>query len=236
MNQFRIRNVVLPAVLVASGTFSMLTLPFISGQSTPAWLQAPGLLGNQPSWVFERENRDAAIRYIGGAIVVSVGAGIATIELLRRLHPSNRLSKSQKDSLNLQIHKLESAEHFDPAQLSENVDFTIADWLAEKPVDNKPVDSAELWNADQRTANLADPNLADLPDAESDHALSEHAWWDTSLDSSLDSTLSANPEIPEEAEWIPQAADEPPLANTPLPFVWEERDRLQNWNRADFVI
>ncbi len=220
MNQFRIRNVVLPAVLVASGTFSMLTLPFISSQSTPVWLQAPGLLG-QPSWVFERENRDAAIRYIGGAIVVSVGAGIVTIELLRRLHPSNRLSKAQKDSLNLQIHKLESAEQFDAAQLSENVDFTIANWLAEKPIEN-----AELWDADLGAANLVDPNLADLPDPESD------ALWDTSLDS----TLSANPEIPEEAEWIPQASDEIPLADTPLPFVWEERDRLQNWNKADFVI
>ena len=218
MNQFRIRNVVLPAVLVASGTFSMLTLPFISSQSTPAWLQVPGLLG-QPSWVFERENRDAAIRYIGGAIVASVGAGIATIELLRRLHPSNRLSKSQKDSLNLQIHKLESAEQFDAAQLSENVDFTIANWLAEKPMEN-----AEPWEADHSAANWAETNL---PDAEPDSAL-----WDTSLDS----TLSANSEIPDEAEWIPQASDETPLADTPLPFVREERDRLQNWNKADFVI
>ena len=215
MNQFRIRNVVLPAVLVASGTFSMLTLPFISGQSTP-WLQTPGLLG-QPSWVFERENRDAAIRYIGGAIVVSVGAGIATIELLRRLHPSNRLSKSQKDSLNLQIHKLESAEHFDAAQLSESLDFTIASWLAERP-----------------EANLADPTLADLPYAQPDNAQSDRNVWDTDLD--LDSTLSANPEIPEETAWTPPTSDESSLADTPLPFAWEERDRLQNWNKADFVI
>ena len=217
MNQFRIRNVVLPAVLVASGTFSMLTLPFISGQSTPVWLQAPGLLGSQPSWVFERENRDAAIRYIGGAIVVSVGAGIATIELLRRLHPSNRLSKSQKDSLNLQIHKLESAERFDPAQLSESVDSAIASWLAEKP-----------------EANLADPTLADLPYAQPDNAQPDRNVWDTDLD--LDSILSANPEILEETAWTPPTSDESSLADTPLPFAWEERDRLQNWNKADFVI
>ncbi|MBD3880772.1 hypothetical protein IFO70_03280 [Phormidium tenue FACHB-886] len=132
MSQFRIRNVVLPAVLVASGVFSTLTLPFIMNQPAPAWMQPPSFLEEEPSLVFDRENRDAAIRYVGGAIVVSVGAGIATIEILRRLHPSNRLSKAQKDAINLQIRKLESTGESNPAQLAENVEQTISMLAAEE--------------------------------------------------------------------------------------------------------
>ncbi|HEY9643920.1 MAG TPA: hypothetical protein V6C57_25745 [Coleofasciculaceae cyanobacterium] len=132
MSQFRIRNVILPAVLVSSGVFSILTLPFVLNKAEPMGLSLPDLLEDSPQPIFDRDNRSTAIRYVGGAIVVSVGAGIATIEILRRLHPANRLSKPQKDSLNSQIRQLEAEGTSNPSQLSENVETTISGFLAEE--------------------------------------------------------------------------------------------------------
>ncbi|NJR66214.1 MAG: hypothetical protein HC772_14245 [Leptolyngbyaceae cyanobacterium CRU_2_3] len=103
MSQFRIRNVILPAVLVASGVFSILTLPFVLSKSEPTGFALPEFLEESSQPVFDRDNKNIAIRYVGGAIVVSVGAGVATTEMLRRLHPANRLPKTPKDSLNAQI-------------------------------------------------------------------------------------------------------------------------------------
>ena len=236
MNQFRVRNVVLPAVLVASGVFSTLTLPFISSQSTPAWLQAPGFLGNQPSWVFDRENRDAAIRYVGGAIVVSVGAGIATIEILRRLHPSNRLSKTQKDALNSQIHQLESEAQFDPAQLSESIDLSIASWLAEEDSTSaapQDINPNEVNLAEANPASLAALTDADATDVDAwDAALADTNLWDASLDSKLPAPdETERQEIPEEAEWMPQTP-----AESHSPSIWERDRSLQDWSKPDFVI
>lgn len=133
MNQFRVRNVILPAVLVSSGVFSILTLPFVLDGAQTGGFEPPAFLKTSSQSVFDREDKNAAIRYVGSAIVVSVSAGIATIEILRRLHPSNRLSKTQKETLNSQIRQLE-ASGSDPALLSEQAETTLSEWLAEEPV------------------------------------------------------------------------------------------------------
>jgi hypothetical protein len=129
MNRFRMRNVILPAVLVSSGVFSVLTLPFVLNKNEVVGFAPPAFLeeASQPS--FDRESKNAAIRYVGGAIVVSVGAGVATIEILRRMHPANQLSKLQKDTLNSQIRKIESEAQPDPAALTEDVESAIAEFL-----------------------------------------------------------------------------------------------------------
>ena len=129
MNRFRMRNVILPAVLVSSGVFSVLTLPFVLNKTEVGGFILPTFLEDSSQPFFNRENKNAAIRYVGGAIVVSVGAGVATIEILRRMHPANQLSKPQKDALNSQIRKLEAEGQSDPSLLTENVESAIADFL-----------------------------------------------------------------------------------------------------------
>ncbi|MBI4781964.1 MAG: hypothetical protein HY785_11700 [Oscillatoriophycideae cyanobacterium NC_groundwater_1537_Pr4_S-0.65um_50_18] len=132
MQRFRMRNVILPAVLVSSGVFSILTLPFILDKTEVLGFTPPPFLEDTPQTFLDRENKSTAIRYVGGAIVVSVSAGVATIEILRRMHPANQLSKTQKDALNSQIRQLEAEGKSDPLLLTENVETAIAEFLSEQ--------------------------------------------------------------------------------------------------------
>ena len=132
MQRFRIRNVIIPAVLVSSGVFSILTLPFILDKTEVLGFTPPPFLEDTPQTFLDRENKSTAIRYVGGAIVVSVSAGVATIEILRRMHPANQLSKPQKDALNSQIRQLEAEGNSDPLLLTENVETAIAEFLSEQ--------------------------------------------------------------------------------------------------------
>jgi hypothetical protein len=126
------RNVIIPAVLVSSGVFSILTLPFILDKTEVLGFTPPPFLEDTPQTFLDRENKSTAIRYVGGAIVVSVSAGVATIEILRRMHPANQLSKPQKDALNSQIRQLEAEGKSDPLLLTENVETAIAEFLSEQ--------------------------------------------------------------------------------------------------------
>jgi hypothetical protein len=88
MGRLHLRNIVLPAVLVSCATFSSFTLPFILSDSKPISINVPPLFEGEIQPVFNRGNKGGAIRHIGLAIVSSVGAGLATIEILRRLQPA----------------------------------------------------------------------------------------------------------------------------------------------------
>ncbi|WP_416669951.1 hypothetical protein [Egbenema bharatensis] len=85
MGRLHLKNIVLPAVLVSCATFSSFTLPFILSDSKPISINMPPLFEGEIQPVFNRENKGGAIRHIGLAIVSSVGAGLATVEILRRL-------------------------------------------------------------------------------------------------------------------------------------------------------
>lgn len=139
MAMFTIKNVVLPAVLVSSAIFSILTLPFVLLKSEPTLtvelpllsepvtVRLPPLLRGGVQPILESENRDVAIRYVGGVIVVSVSAGIITIEVLRRLHASRRLVETQSplplfQSDLQQEEDIPADQPFSLAFLEENID------------------------------------------------------------------------------------------------------------------
>lgn len=117
MNSFPLRQLILPAVLVASGVFSVLTLPLALYRPNSVNVELPFFEGElQP--VFESGNRDLAIRYVGCAIVTSVAAGVATVELKRRSHNHRQAAleaalKQSEDSLNPPIEQTLTA--FAPA-------------------------------------------------------------------------------------------------------------------------
>lgn len=80
---------------MSSAVFSALTLPLVLFEPEPISVTpsdiasanepSPALQGFQPILdIFESGNKGLAIRYIGFSIVASVGAGIATAELLRQ--------------------------------------------------------------------------------------------------------------------------------------------------------
>ncbi|NER46576.1 MAG: TetR family transcriptional regulator [Symploca sp. SIO1A3] len=91
MNNSPLSSVLLPAVFVSSAVFSALTIPFALIRSEPVIVELPFYSGEiQP--IFDGQHKEVAIPYIGFAIVVSVGAGIATVEANRRLQEMRKLA------------------------------------------------------------------------------------------------------------------------------------------------
>lgn len=103
MSGFPFRDIVLPAVLVSSATFAGLTLPFAFFSSDPVTVELPPFFSGQIQPVFATERKDMAIRYVGFAIVASVGAGMGTVELIRTRHASQKLTQTQKQVSSLQL-------------------------------------------------------------------------------------------------------------------------------------
>lgn len=90
MSQSPFRSIFIPSILAAGAVFAAVTLPLSLNRSIPRWV-ALGSLQRQSIPVPERSTKPV-IRYIGLSIVVSVAAGVATAELLRRSQkrPPNR--------------------------------------------------------------------------------------------------------------------------------------------------
>ncbi|NJO77028.1 MAG: hypothetical protein HC833_26915, partial [Leptolyngbyaceae cyanobacterium RM1_406_9] len=63
------------------------------------------LSGGRIEPMFDAENKDVAIRYVGVAILLSVAAGIGTVEFLRARHSAEELTqtKNQLSSLKLSL-------------------------------------------------------------------------------------------------------------------------------------
>lgn len=83
MSQTSLRRSLISALLVSGAVFSALTLPFLlrSPKSLP---DVSNVLSHPLQPVFNREHKETAIRYTGFAIVLSVGAGMTTLEILRQ--------------------------------------------------------------------------------------------------------------------------------------------------------
>ncbi|NEP12012.1 MAG: TetR family transcriptional regulator [Symploca sp. SIO1A3] len=102
MNNSPLSSVLLPAVFVSSAVFSTLTIPFALIKSEPVVVELPFYSGEiQP--IFNGQHKEVAIPYIGFAIVVSVGAGIATVEVNRRWQQSRKSSLTKDSSSHPQL-------------------------------------------------------------------------------------------------------------------------------------
>jgi hypothetical protein len=97
MSSYSLSNVLLPAVFVSSAVFSTLTVPFALIKSEPISIEIPPIYSGEIQPIFDGEHKDVAIPYVGFAIVVSVGAGIACVEVHRRWHAA-RASEEEDES------------------------------------------------------------------------------------------------------------------------------------------
>jgi hypothetical protein len=121
MTSYSLSNILLPAVFVSSAIFSTLTVPFALIKSEPVAVELPPLFSGEIQPIFNGEHKDVAIPYIGFAIVASVGAGIATVEVSRRwqayrelmliqkLSPASEQSTEDKEALNLPEYRPEAS-------------------------------------------------------------------------------------------------------------------------------
>lgn len=102
MTSYPLSNVLLPAVIISSAVFSTLTLPFAFIKKEPLVVEVPPLGSVEIQPLLNGEHKDVAIPYIGFAIVVSVGAGMASVEVTRRWNAYRESAISQKQEQNLQ--------------------------------------------------------------------------------------------------------------------------------------
>jgi hypothetical protein len=107
MSDISLSNVLLPAVFISSAVFSTLTVPFALIKSEPVVIELPPYFSGEIQPIFNGEHKDVAIPYIGFAIVASVGAGIASVEVHRRLQAYRESLESQEPSPNLQQNLVE---------------------------------------------------------------------------------------------------------------------------------
>jgi hypothetical protein len=102
MSSVSLSNVLLPAVFISSAVFTTLTLPFALIKSEPVVVEIPPYFSGEIQPIFNGEHKEVAIPYVGFAIVVSVGAGIACVEVNRRWQAYRESAIAQEQSQNLQ--------------------------------------------------------------------------------------------------------------------------------------
>lgn len=102
MSNASLSNVLLPAVFISSAVFSTLTVPFALIKSEPIAIELPPFFSGEIQPIFNGEHKDVAIPYIGFSIVVSVGAGIASVEVHRRLQAYRESAQEKEPLPNLQ--------------------------------------------------------------------------------------------------------------------------------------
>lgn len=102
MTSYSLSNVLLPAVFISSAVFSTLTVPLALIKSEPIAVEVPPFFSGEIQPIFNGEHKDVAIPYVGFAIVVSVGAGIASVEVMRRLQTYRESLDTQEQLPNLQ--------------------------------------------------------------------------------------------------------------------------------------
>ena len=102
MTSYSLSNVLLPAVFISSAVFSTLTVPLALIKSEPITVEVPPFFSQEIPPIFNGEHKEVAIPYIGFAIVVSVGAGIASVEVMRRWQSYRESLETQEQLPNLQ--------------------------------------------------------------------------------------------------------------------------------------
>ncbi len=98
MSTSPLSNVLLPAVFVSSAVFSTLTLPLALIKSEPMVIEIPPFFSGEIQPIFDGQHKEIAIPYIGFSIVVSVGAGMATVEVYRRWQQLRESATAEQES------------------------------------------------------------------------------------------------------------------------------------------
>lgn len=201
MTSVPLSNVLLPAVFISSAVFSTLTVPFAFIKSEPVVVELPPFFSGEIQPIFDGEHKDVAIPYIGFAIVVSVGAGIASVEINRRWQayresaidqeqlpnpqPTNGEKEAQQAALKLPEYRPEvSAINFPQNdQVFRSQSLNTPDTITEPDLftaedSEKVIDAAQLFRPqptlpDQTSASAAKLEKLDLPPDGHEHNLAE---------------------------------------------------------------
>lgn len=127
MTNYSLSNILLPAVVISSAVFSTLTVPIALIKSEPVAVEIPPYFSAEIQPIFNGEHKDIAIPYIGFAIVVSVGTGIAVVEVSRRWQAYQEAANSSESLPNLEqnLENNEVAEGPDYRPEVSAIDFSM---------------------------------------------------------------------------------------------------------------
>ena len=140
MTSYSLSNILFPAVFVSSAIFSTLTIPFALIKSEPVAVELPPLFSGEIQPIFNGEHKDVAIPYIGFAIVTSVGAGIATVEVSRRWQAYRESMLIQSSSASEQSTK-------------DREVINLPEYRPEVSAIDLPIKDEVLWDHDLSTMN-----------------------------------------------------------------------------------
>jgi hypothetical protein len=130
MSKSPLRDALLPSILVSSAVFSFMTLPLVLLESKPLTVDLPfyqhqGII--RP--ILTGGDRSFAIRYIGFVILSSVGAGVATVELTRRLsvRREERLEQRATASALGSVDSIQAAEPMSSIEMQPHSELEVTD-------------------------------------------------------------------------------------------------------------
>ena len=190
MSNSALSNVLLPAVFVSGVVFSALTVPLALIKSEPVVVELPSLgsMDIPPVEippVFDGDHKEIAIPYIGFAIVISVGGGMATVEVYRRWQQwqESAITEKEQESSNQKSQELNSetqpegidqpeyrpevsAIDLSPNEVFNSPSLTIPNSILESA--EVKIEGEEQWGYPEVTAPhtsvSAEPNLPSVED------------------------------------------------------------------------
>lgn len=160
MNSSAFEKVLLSAILTSCTVFSVLMVAFIPRRPEPITIDPPDRIESTE----DINQRDVVIRHIGMSIVVSVGAGITTAELLRKWGRSREASLLGQQGFSAQAMLQAVAPSLAPdlalagdgfATSLESMTETV-DWSVDRP---EPQQQGSAVMAPDRADGLEQPEL-----------------------------------------------------------------------------
>ncbi len=154
MSSYPLSNVLLPAVIISSAVFSTLTVPFAFINKEPVVIEVPPFFSGEIQPIFNGEHKDVAIPYVGFAIVVSVGAGMASVEITRRWNAYRESALAHKFGETLQPNS--------PEQEAQREAITLPEYRPEISALDLPL-SDDIFSNQSPTLFDITPTLQDIP-------------------------------------------------------------------------
>jgi hypothetical protein len=162
MSSFPLRNVLLSAVLASSTVFSALTLPVVLLKPQPIAIELPPFFEGEIQPMFGGENQNLAIPYIGFSIVMSVGAGMTSVEVSRKW----QAARQQKQTLVNAVEEVFPIEAIDTeAECFLGDDYVLA--ASEQACVEIPseTDSGSMWSTALEFStfnNISNPGINNI--------------------------------------------------------------------------
>lgn len=159
MNRSPFTSLLLPAILTSTTTFVVLTLTLVPQIVRSVNVQSSRSEAEVPQPVLVGDGRSLAVRYVGMALMISVGAGLATFEMIRKWQALQDSALKRAEDLGL-LQCLE--EPIDPLESlwpEASLESASTIWLSAPPNHENQDAAARMFSAIDQALEDATPIL-----------------------------------------------------------------------------